>query len=411
MKRLLLLAILVAGSVWISSVAFAAFQREDTKEDLPMNASYGFVSQGGKSPFTKEPEYKGKPAYGHIMLAGENILLVVFAKEGKENPDTLILDLNGNKDITDDPVISLPKTGESVSVSLPIEKDKPIKARIQIQSTGSGSQPNAPVTFLMTPGEWFRGTVDVAGRKVNGALVDAGWNGLKEGLQSQDCLLLDLDGDGIYGADPRKYQFDGFIPLQSLVCVAGDMYDLKLDAQAPDVTLKRYEGACGHLALDLRIGPEWKDVRFVGYILSGTDKPENMKVFIVTPEKNSSPVRLPVGSYQQASLMLSLMENGKPKSVLQFSPTGDKQVKIEEGKTLTLIAAKPEKMEVTVKQEGAVMKIGRTLSGGGNVEWSMFLQPGPDGEMKPLDGPSVEVFAAGAAKDAPPILNGAMQYG
>ena len=411
MKRLLLLAILVAGSIWLSSAAFGAFQREEAKQDLPMNATYGFASQGGKSPFAKEPEYKGKPAYGQIMLAGKAVPLVAFAKEEKGNPDTLILDLNGNKDLTDDPVISLPKAGESVAVSIPIEKDRPIMARIQFVPTGGGSQPNAPVMFLVTPGEWFRGTVDVGGRKVNAVLVDGGWDGFKEDLRGQDSLLLDLDGDGIYGADQRKYLFDGFIPLQPLVSVAGDMYDLKLDAQAPDVTLKRYEGACGHLALDLRIGPEWKDVRFVGYILSGTDKPENMKVFIVTPEKNSSPVRLPVGSYQQASLMLSLMENGKPKSVLQFSPTGDKQVKIEEGKTLTLIAAKPEKMEVTVTQNGNVMRIGKTLSGTGNVEWSMFMQVGPDGEMKPLDGPSVEVFAAGAAKDAPPILKGTMQYG
>ena len=68
-------------------------------------------------------------------------------------------------------------------------------------------------------------------------------------------------------------------------------------------------------------------------------------------------------------------------------------------------------MEVIVKQEGAIMKIGRTLSGGGNVEWSMFLQPGPDGEIKPPDGPSVEVFAAGAPKDAPPIVKGTMRYG
>ena len=412
MKRLLLLAILVAGSVWMSSAAFAAFQREEAKQDLPMSASYGFASQGGKSPFAKEPEYKGKPAYGQIMLAGKAIPLVAFAKEEKGNPDTLILDLNGNKDLTDDPVISLPKTGPSVAVSIPIEKDKPIKVRIQIVPTGGGSQPNAPVMFLVTPGEWFRGTVDVGGRKVNAVLVDGGWDGLKEGARGgQDCLLLDLDGDGIYGADQRKYLFDGFIPLQPVVSVAGDMYDLKLDAQAPDVTLKRYEGACGHLALDLRIGPEWKDARLMAYVLSGTDSPEKMKIFMITPDKNSSPIRLPVGSYQIATMMLSLMENGKPKSVIQFSPAGDKKVEIEEGKTLTLTAAKPEKMEVTVKQEGAIMKIGRTLSGGGNVEWSMFLQPGPDGEIKPPDGPSVEVFTAGAPKDALPILKGAMRYG
>lgn len=411
MKRLLLLATLVAGSVWSSSAAFGAFQREDTKQDLPMNATYGFASQGGESPFTKEPEYKGKPAYGQIMLAGKAIPLVVFAKEEKGDPDTLILDLNGNKDVTDDPVISLPKAGESVAVSIPIEKDKPIKARIQIQSTGGGSQPNAPVMFLVTPGEWFRGTVDLGGRKVNAALVDTGWNGLKEGPMGQDCLLLDLDGDGVYGADPRKYRFDGFVPLQPLVCAAGDMYDLKLDAQAPDVTLKRYEGPCGYLALDLRIGPEWKNARLMAYVLSGTDKPEDMKVFIVTPEKNSSPVRLPAGSYQTAMMMLSLMENGKVKSVLQFSPAGDKQVQIEEGKTLTFNAAKPEKMEITVKQEGNVMKIGRTLSATGNVAWGTIMEPGPDGEMKPLDAPSVEVFAAGAPKDAPPIVKGSMQYG
>jgi len=412
MRRLLLLSALAAGLVWMGSAAFAAFQREEAKQDLPMNATYGFaVPPTARSTFTKEPDYKGKRMYGQVSLGGKSIAFVVFAKEEKGEPDTLILDLNGNKDLTDDPVISLPKAGESVTVSLPIEKDKTIKARIKVQSTGGGS-PDSPAIILVMPGEWFRGTVDVGGRKVNAALVDGGWDGLKEGARGgQDCLLLDLDGDGVYGADQRKYLFDGFIPLQPVVSVAGDMYDLKLDAQAPDVTLKRYEGACGYLALDLRIGPEWKDARLMAYVLSGTDNPEKMKIFMITPDKNSSPIRLPVGSYQIATMMLSLMENGKPKSVIQFSPAGDKKVEIEEGKTLTLTAAKPEKMEVIVKQEGAIMKIGRTLSGGGNVEWSMFLQPGPDGEIKPLDGPSVEVFAAGAPKDAPPILKGTMQYG
>jgi hypothetical protein len=263
----------------------------------------------------------------------------------------------------------------------------------------------------VTPGEWFRGTVDVGGRKVNAVLVDGGWDGFKEDLRGQDSLLLDLDGDGIYGADFGKYRFDGFIPLQPLVSVAGDMYDLKLDAQAPDVTLKRYEGACGYLALDLRIGPEWKNARLMANLLSGTDDPKNMKAFETTPEKNSTPIRLPAGSYQRVTMMLILMENGKPKSVLQFSPAGDKKVEIEEGKTLTFTAAKPEKMEVTVTQNGNQLRIGKTLSGTGNVEWSMFMQAGPDGEMTQLDAPSVEVFAAGAPKGAPPIAQGAMQYG
>jgi len=410
MKRSLLLAAIVSGLVWMGSAAFGAFQKEDAKQDLPMSAAHGFASQDGKSPFAKEPEYKGKPAYGQITLAGKAIPFVVFAKEGKENPDSLILDLNGNKDLTDDPLVSLPKDGESVAISLPIEKGKPIKVRVKIQSIGGGGT-GSPTIFLVTPGEWFRGTVDVGGRKVNTVLVDGGWDGFKEDLRGQDSLLLDLDGDGIYGADFGKYRFDGFIPLQPLVSVAGDMYDLKLDAQAPDVTLKRYEGACGYLALDLRIGPEWKNARLMAYVLSGTDNPEKMKGFMITPEKNTSPIRLPVGSYQNTMMVLTLMGNGEPKSVLHFTAAGGKPIQIQEGKTFTLVAAKPEKMEVTVKQDGNQLRIGKTLSGTGNVEWSRFMQAGPDGEMKPLDPPSVQVFAAGAAKDAPPILKGAMQYG
>jgi hypothetical protein len=394
----------------MGSAAFGAFQREEAKQDLPMSVFRG-IYQGGKSPFVKEPEYKGKPAYGGMKLAGKPIPLVVFAKKEKGDPDTLILDLNGNKDITDDPVISLPKAGESVTVSLPIEKDKPIKARIQIQLMPGGRGQDPVVMLLLTPGEWFRGTVDVGGRKVNAVLVDWAWDGLKEGQLSGDCLLLDLNGDGVFAADAGKYQSDEYVHLQPLVSVAGDMYDLKLDAQAPDVTLKRYEGACGYLALDLRIGPEWKNARLMANVLSGMDDPKNMKAFETTPEKNSTPIRLPAGSYQRVTMMLTLMENGKVRSVLQFSPTGDKKVEIEEGKTFTLVAAKPEKMEVTVTQNGNQLRIGKTLSGAGNVEWGMFMQAGPDGEMKQLDAPSVEVFAAGAAKDAPPIAQGAMRYG
>jgi hypothetical protein len=410
MKRSLLLAAIVSGLVWMGSAAFGAFQREEAKQDLLISVLRG-IYQGGKSPFVKEPEYKGKPAYGGMKLAGKPIPLVVFAKKEKGDPDTLILDLNGNKDITDDPVISRPKAGESVAVPLPIGKEKPIKARIQIQPMPGGRGQDPIVMLLLTPGEWFRGTVDVGGRKVNAVLVDRGWDGLKEDLRSEDCLLLDLDGDGVFAADPGKYQFDGFIPLQPLVCVAGDVYDLKLDAQAPDVTLKRYEGACGYLALDLRIGPEWKNARLMANVLSGTDDPKNMKAFETTSEKNSSPIRLPVGSYQSAMMMLSLMENGKSKGVLLFRPAGGKLIQIEEGKTFTLTAAKPEKMEVTVTQNGNQLRIGKTLSATGNVEWGMFMQAGPDGEMKQMDAPSVEVFAAGAPKDAPPILKGAMRYG
>jgi hypothetical protein len=408
MTRLLLcITLLTAWAGAALPASGAAFRKETAKDPLPMSACYAVANPRETGSFGKEPKYAGKHMYGQAQIANQTMRLVVFAKTEKGGFDSLILDANNNQDATDDPVIALPKKGESVVFSVSIGENKTVKARMDVMSYEADS-PDSPVVVRFMPGEWYRGTVDVGGRKVNAALVDTGWDGLKVGMEGRDSLLLDWEGRGTFHASSQNLDFGGYVPLQPLMSAGGDMYNLSLDAEKPDVTLKRYEGACGELRLDSQLGPEWKDARFVGYILAQTGGQEGYKVYIVAPEKSDAPARLPVGSYSRQMMALTREKDGKPECVLQFSIAGQKPIEIEQGKTFTVTVAKPDTMTVTTTQNGDQLRIGKTLCSG-NVDWSSLSLPGPDGEPKQLDAPSVEIFAVG--KNDAPLTTGTMQYG
>jgi len=395
---LMLAALLAPGGAW------AAFTLEpispETAKHFPGGA-YGFA--GNFQPMTtlaKEPKYPGSAKYGQLRIGAKQYDFVLFASQKEGKPDRIIIDLNEDKDLTNDPVVEFGADGYSKPVALKLG-DKTVKVIAQLRngsSQGGGS-------IQMGPAEWYRGQVDLGGKKFQAAIIDTSLAGRLQ-MGSRDYLLLDLNGDGRFDFNTETYNIECATMIQPVVALAGDTWNLTLDADKPDLTLTRYDGPCGQLALAVKLPKPWSEARVSGYLIG--QGPRNT-MLMVQLDPTGKPARFPAEEYQRAIFMLTPLVDGKPLGMVQLSIPDGKPLKIDADKTRTITIEPPKALEVTVSQNVRDLKIGRKLAGG-DVDYAMIETPGAAGEMQPVPAPQVAIYPAGKT-DAQPLAQGAMRYG
>lgn len=245
--------------------------------------------------------------------------------------------------------------------------------------------------------EWYRGSVKLGDKEYEAALVDMDKDGLKVGRN--DVLLVDLNGDGKFKFDIQAMIVEGATPLVKRVALGGETWDLTLDPEAPDVTLKRYEGDCGRLETSLQPGVGTPECVSFGSVM-GKDT-----FFVMTAGKGTPSGRIPVGEYE-GMFVVTFLEDGKPSAQLQY--TIDGKLAIEKGKTHSLLFGKPGKLTAEVSEGGGKLRVNRSLESGKGMKLASVTTADAEGKMKPPKPPLVEIRAAGSDEI---VAKGAMEYG
>jgi hypothetical protein len=405
MRRLLAsLALLLA----VTSGAQGAFKPEpigpEMGDTLRTSFAQRFCPYRPDLKADKLPEGAKDVKLGRVVLDCINpTQFAAWSSTGGKELDTLVFDLNGDKDFTNDPKYSVPagsnedpfsKPGKEIEV--PLSKGLTTKIEVSL----------APSFALIKSGLCLKGQVELDGKKMNAVLFSTSDEGIGSGNGQVEMLLLDANGDGKFDDNLRTAMGKELFYLSSGASILGKLYDYKFDREKLDLQLTPYSGPQGKLDLKLDLPAQVKAWNLSGYLLD-EKQGENLQMFAGTDKMFPLPVR--TGNFRLPNGALALeMENGK-NILLEFKT--DEPLKIGKGATAILPIGKPKPLEVTLTQKSNTLSVGRVLKGENGIQYGRVqtISDKPDAkelETQPNGGKVVIQDATGKQ-----IGEGTLEYG
>ncbi len=225
---------------------------------------------------TREPSYTGQPFYGVISLgdAKNNQIVVVFLATFAGNPPRLIVDSNGDGDLTNDPVVALQRTpvrvqaasagNEDVHQTSELRAIAPVIARYNL--TGRAGQVQSTLEFTLFGDDLYynreysrEGKITLNGHTYQIALVDQGVDGRFDSFKHDEddparvTLLIDRNNTGHF--DLKHDAFDAAKPFR----LGGSVYEVaSINPRGTHITMeksnKHIKGSA--TPADLKVGNE-----------------------------------------------------------------------------------------------------------------------------------------------------------
>lgn len=331
--------------------------------------------------------------YGTLNIDKDNsIVFVAFSSdEKKELPDTIIFDQNNDKNLTNDEKFTDVKETEFKTVKLKLASGREFEAKIQLTNWG----------LQLQPLEWYKGTIELEGKKITAALIDGDGNGFSAATP-RDVLLLDLNGNEKFDIDIKTYNITELTLLQDMTLVNGKLYSLKLDESKPDVTLTSYTGDYGKLALEFKFHKELDKFIFTGYLMK-----DDNRFNIISAFQNDFPIALPAGENNFTMVMFNLTDKSNQRYLVQVSFS--KPVIIKKNETTTIPIGDIKPIEVTINQQGNQLKVQKSLVDNSLTDYKMIVSLPEEITSKQFSptGPAVEIFD----EKGNSLTKGEMQYG
>jgi hypothetical protein len=257
-----------------------AFKTLDAQQAVSFpsgSLTYAMIQAGKPAGIHKAPPAISQhPLYGQIAAGPNQLLFRLDESKGNgKGYDRLIVDVNQNGDLTDDPVVSpVPPAGGSAAVStlqqflfgpirapenLKIGADRPVFfAQVYLFMTPGASIVSSPAAtvgeMIVRPGWYLEATVNVNGKQHKVDLVDANCNFRLGDLDRPVTYRTGLNGNEDYwlfqGGDRFVVDREGATGVQSAIfddksCSFGPI--LYLDAKPYKATLA---ADCQSLSLD-----------------------------------------------------------------------------------------------------------------------------------------------------------------
>jgi len=379
MRRLLAsLAVLLA----VISGAQGGFKLEPIGPEMgpSLAAAFGqrFCPYRPDLKANKLPDGAQNVKLGRIALDCVNpILFGVYSSTGGQALDTLVFDLNNDKDLTNDPKHTVPATTEENPFSTPgkeIEIQIPEGPSAKIQVSLSSSFALIKNTLCL------KGQLEFQGKKLDAVLIAMSDEGLGSEGEEVEILLLATNGDGKFDDNLRTTMGQELFYLTSGTNIQGTLYDYKFDKTKLDVQLTPYTGAQGKLALQLDLkAPKVKTWNLSGYLLD--EKQGNPQMF--AGSSKVFPIAVKTGEYRLPSAALTMeLENGQ-NVLLEFS--SNDPLKIEKGAAVTLAVGKPKPLEVSLTQANEILSIGRVFKGENGIEYGRVQTISDKPDVKELE--------------------------
>jgi len=455
-KTRLLLVVMYAAASWVWA---AEFPLELKKMTLPDAMScpgggglYGPLTVKKPPAIGKEPIARSSyPLYGLLRSSSERpIAYRLDESQGTgKGYDVVILDLNANGDLSDDPVGKAwknPQQGQEERQSdgpaqvlfgpIEVPKDKPIgtwqptlyaelylfNRKMITQGGGTG---NYLGHLRVKPGCYLETTVELDGVKQKIGFLDANCNmrlGDKGAIEQRtsgnalyyfigpcDVVLRDRNGSGGFESDEFESESD---PLSSLIYFGPNPYTLTLAEDLKAVRLEPYSGPVGEMAMTG--GDHVKALQLCWQGQGGTWEP-------VTPEVSRGKFKVPVGTYcLYACVLAGEDKDGATVLAMGLKREVKDQVTVAAGKTATLHCGTPLDLQVKAEKSGppggllgalitgsntSQLRISvQTVGAGGEVYSSFAKEKTNEGRPKP---PQFKILDESGKQ----IASGQLEYG
>jgi hypothetical protein len=359
------------------------FKTLDQKELRGFPGSYGNYGQlrlQKPSDLKKEPKPASKtPLYAQCSGPGPKNFIARLdeSKDGK-GYDRLIIDLNQNGDLTDDPVAALDKSGKSDDRPDRVLEFGPVQAPSSMGICGGIPQIAAEVyvanTEYLRSGEdranmyagqvmlkaaWYlTTTARLNGRSFSVAVYDADGN-FRLGdapryttfkqretqpeswyVGGGDAFVVDADGSGAFEADRLGSES---LPLAPLIYLDQVPYKVALSADRTSLNLEKWTEALAEVALE----PRAEQVR--GVTLAWQRGKEDWE--ILRPAVIDGKFKVPPGQYRLfACTLVASKSGGKSIFASAYDRVVRSMLRFETGKANTLRCGGPLDIKVTAEK-------------------------------------------------------------
>lgn len=285
-----------------------------------------------------EPKYK---VYYSAKGLGPMLLLFKSSKESKM-VDRVVLDENGNKDFTDDPVLTL-DSERPLDVKWNPKGHEAADYRIYLVKSNGGNMGN--VAFL--PKLWREGTVTLEGKTVHALL--------QNGHMMEKMLLIDRDGDGKFNFNSRDDQFQ----ISTYMKIKDAFYKASVGASEDEFSLDPFNGPFGKLELAGELVPIGS-MGTVDMVLTGTEPIKNKNLptqFYVKASLTNQPIVIPAGEYTIRNGHLAVA--GDVAKSVGFRI--DKKIVLSPEQVTKIVLDQP-KLELAVTQNGRKLTVNRKVA-------------------------------------------------
>jgi len=339
------------------------------------------------------------------------VLFAAYASKEDAPLDTLVFDLNGDKDLRNDPIFNGFKSPESKNVDDgALLFDAGSQREIELAIPQGGAPRKFSVTLmsdfmLIDTHLWLKGKVRFNEKEVDAALVSQNPSmGFGTEKNPSGFLLLDLNGDGKFdteGLNSMGRMSREMFTLQSELSVQGSLYKTRFNAGRMELALTRYTGPQGKLALQPEFACKLRSWSFRGNF-GKPDQGDEMPTAVIWSDGRDFPVAMKAQKTQLMSgLLFVTLESGR-EQILSFS--ADEPLTIEAGKTVTLRPGKFQSFDIAVDQDHDSLTISRDFVGANGISYNRVL---PGAENEKSDGGKVTICDAQGKQ----IGEGALEYG
>jgi len=297
---------------------------------------------------------------------------VCFTRNTKGgNWDSFIIDLNGNQDLTDDPVLAMP--GRSME-KLTIEHEGRTYT-----FNASSYQNRSYARVRLSPLEGSSGSLTVNGKDIAWIACDCNLSGK---LDAGDTALLDMNDDGICGDRAKDAALT--IGPDSALFSDNAWFCITPAAGNNELAAAPYSGKLVHLSIDP------SKIRKAG------DAPHDLLLYTADNRVHNLPGVTPAAGVKVPPGTLSYI-SGNIKAESRAISYYVRNVTVEEDTVLTLEL--PES-QLTVRQSGSKISVSQKVASPGGFMYRL---------ARGKKGPLVEIFAE--ANPGEPVTTGNMAYG
>ena len=425
--------------------------------------TYAMIQPAKPAGIVKAPPAVSRyPLYGQIPAGGDQLLFRLDESKGTgQGYDRLIVDVNRNGDLTDDPVVSVvppANRGGAVVTSpmlfgpiqgpdnLKIGSDRPIFfAQVFLFITGQSVANMGPGStageILVKTGWYLQATVDVDGKQHKVGLVDANCNfrlgDLEKAVfprvvptfgaaandaqtswsfQGGDRFLVDWDGAS---SVQNSILGDQSSPFGPLLYFGAKPYKVALSADCKTLSLEPWAEPMAELGLQPRGD-------FIGALQVGWEKTPGEWV-LLQPGVENGKAKVPPGNYRLYSVGLKAKTSSGDSLILSGTKRmADAAIKAVAGESTPLKCGAPLKLGLTATasgsaavsssgsilssilgQSGPTQTIQATILGAGDETYSTPYLLSDRGALRQPQSPAYTVLTA----DGKPVDSGSLEYG